>query len=117
MRPGRAPLVQRTVGVRDAKARLSEILRDAARGTEWIVTDRGRPLASIVPVDSAGLPLAGRLCRLEQLGGLGPRGSGGPLPPPQPLRDGLAQVRLEEDRGAVTGLPPEVISWDASAIL
>ena len=41
---------RRTVGVRDAKARLSELLRDAQLGHEWTITERGKPIARIVPV-------------------------------------------------------------------
>jgi prevent-host-death family protein len=38
-----------TVGVRELKSRLSEFLRRAARGERVTVTDRGRPVAVIVP--------------------------------------------------------------------
>ena len=37
------------VGVRELKARLSEYLGAAAAGQEVVVTDRGRPVARIVP--------------------------------------------------------------------
>lgn len=43
----------REVGVRELKAHLSEHLRNAQRGQVILVTDRGRPVARIVP---AGLP-------------------------------------------------------------
>ncbi len=42
-----------TVGVRDLKAKLSEHLRRVERGEIVTVTDRGRPVARIVP---ASLP-------------------------------------------------------------
>jgi len=38
------------VGVREAKARLSELLRQVERGGEWTITERGRPVARLVPV-------------------------------------------------------------------
>jgi prevent-host-death family protein len=38
-----------TVGIRELKNRLSEFLRRAAEGERVTVTDRGRPLAVIVP--------------------------------------------------------------------
>ena len=89
----------RTVGVRDAKARLSEILREVGRGTEWVVTDRGRPVARIVPLEPTSLPLNERLRRMEERGLLGPRRGAGELPPPLPLPEGRAQFLLDEDRG------------------
>lgn len=43
------------VGVRDLKARLSEYLGKVAAGEDVVVTDRGRPVARLVPfiADSA----------------------------------------------------------------
>lgn len=41
------------VGVRDLKARLSDYLSRAARGEEIVVTDRGRPIARLVPYGEA----------------------------------------------------------------
>ena len=32
-----------TIGIREAKAQLSRLVSEAERGTEWIITDRGRP--------------------------------------------------------------------------
>jgi prevent-host-death family protein len=90
---------ERSIGVRDAKARLSEILRDVGRGGEWIVTDRGRPIARIVPVGPADLPLAERLRRLEEEGVLGPPAQRRPLPRPLPVPEEAAQALLQEDRG------------------
>jgi prevent-host-death family protein len=40
------------VGVRELKAKLSEYLAAAAAGEEVIVTDRGRPVARLVPFGS-----------------------------------------------------------------
>jgi prevent-host-death family protein len=37
------------VGVRDLKARLSEYLGRVAAGEDVVVTDRGRPVARLVP--------------------------------------------------------------------
>jgi len=41
------------IGVRDLKARLSEHLRRAEAGERLVVTDRGRPIATIGPADAA----------------------------------------------------------------
>ena len=85
--------------VREAKARLSRLIRDVQRGKEWVITDRGRPVARLVPVPANDLPMGERIRRLEDSGLLepAPRGSH-PLPPPLPLRKGLAQQWLRKDR-------------------
>lgn len=41
-----------TIGVRQLKARLSECLRRVRAGERLTVTDRGRPVATIAPVDA-----------------------------------------------------------------
>ncbi len=43
-----------SVGVRDLKAKLSEYLGRAAGGESIVVTDRGIPVARIVPIEGAG---------------------------------------------------------------
>ncbi len=40
------------VGVRELKAKLSEYLAAAAAGEDVVVTDRGRPIARLVPFGS-----------------------------------------------------------------
>jgi prevent-host-death family protein len=37
------------IGIRELKARLSEHIQHAAAGTTIVVTDRGRPVARLVP--------------------------------------------------------------------
>lgn len=39
-----------TVGVRELKAHLSSYLERVAGGEAWVVTDRGQPVARLVPV-------------------------------------------------------------------
>ena len=41
----------RSVGIRVAKARLSELARDAAKGEVTILTDYGKPIAMISTID------------------------------------------------------------------
>jgi antitoxin (DNA-binding transcriptional repressor) of toxin-antitoxin stability system len=41
----------RSVGIRLAKARLSELARDAAQGEVTILTDYGKPIAMISPIE------------------------------------------------------------------
>lgn len=42
-------MAERSIGIRELKARLSEYLRDVKRGSTVIVTEHGRPVARIVP--------------------------------------------------------------------
>ncbi|MDQ7843994.1 MAG: type II toxin-antitoxin system prevent-host-death family antitoxin [Armatimonadota bacterium] len=91
-----------SAGIREAKAHLSRLIREVRRGREWVITERGRPVARLIPVRAADLPLEERIRRLEEAGVLepAPPGSSRPLPPPLPLPDGLAQRWLREDREA-----------------
>ena len=43
--------IGQTVGVRHLKARLSRYLQRVRAGERLIVTDRGRPVASLTPID------------------------------------------------------------------
>jgi len=53
----------RTAGVREARQNLSMLLEEVRKGREVVITDRGRPVAKLVPPDRArgkGVPnLAG----------------------------------------------------------
>ena len=42
-----------TIGVREFKAHLSECLKRVRAGERLIVTDRGRPIATVVPAETA----------------------------------------------------------------
>lgn len=91
----------RTIGVRDAKAQLSRLLRDVQQGREWVITDHGKPVARLVPAPARGLSLDERLRRLEEMGLLeAPRGDARDLPPPFPFKSGLARRWLREGREA-----------------
>jgi prevent-host-death family protein len=43
----------RTAGVREARQALSQLLEDVQKGREIVITDRGRPVARLVPVRPA----------------------------------------------------------------
>lgn len=87
--------------MREAKARLSKLLRDVQRGQEWVITERGSPVARLAPISGRSLSLAERLRQLEDSGLVEPlRREVRNLPPPLPLKEGLAQKWLEEDRGS-----------------
>jgi prevent-host-death family protein len=87
-----------TIGIREAKAHLSRLVSEAQRGTEWIITDHGRPVAKLAPLDDVQTPLPQRLARLEKWGWIEPASEERPRIPP-PLRIGAdAQKALQEDR-------------------
>ncbi|HZV52372.1 MAG TPA: type II toxin-antitoxin system prevent-host-death family antitoxin [Candidatus Dormibacteraeota bacterium] len=89
-----------TIGIREAKAQLSRLVSEAERGTEWIITDRGRPVAKLVPLGEPTAPLEHRLARLEEWGWIEPRAPRPrSVPPPIRIRAD-AQRALQEDRGA-----------------
>lgn len=91
----------RTICVRDAKARLSELLRDAQLGHEWTITKRGKPVARIVSIATTTASLEERLLRLVKHGVIEPAPTRqAPLPPPVPLPGNLARRMLDEDRDA-----------------
>jgi len=87
------------MGVRDAKANLSRLLADARAGREWVITERGKPIARIVPLAAEGRTLEERLSDLQAAGVLGPaRPRTRPLAPPVPVEFGVGQRLLQEDR-------------------
>ena len=87
-----------TIGIRDAKAQLSRLISEAGRGTEWIITDRGTPVAKLTPLREAAMPLAHRLQRLEAWGWIDPAQAEAPtLPPPIDVRRDVQQT-LQDDR-------------------
>jgi prevent-host-death family protein len=56
------------VSVRDLKNRLSEHLRRVQTGVSMLVTDRGRPIAELVPLRPESLTLDQRLAQLAEAG-------------------------------------------------
>jgi len=87
--------------VREAKARLSKLIRDVQRGKEWLITDRDKPVARLVPAAGRDLSLRERIRRLEDAGLIEPmRRRARRLPAPLPIEKDLAQKWLQGDRGA-----------------
>jgi prevent-host-death family protein len=41
----------RTAGVREARQNLTDLLDDVKNGREVVITDRGRPVARLVPIE------------------------------------------------------------------
>jgi prevent-host-death family protein len=93
-------MVLDSVGVREAKNEWSKILNRVRSGREVVITDRGHPIAKIVPLVSENLPLAERVRRLKGQGVLCPLSKNyhKPLPPPLPAPGRAAQNCLQEER-------------------
>ena len=89
-----------SVGIRDAKMHLSKYIKMVQRGTEVIITDRGRPVGKIVPIQNEDLTLEERIKVLEDQGLLEklPPKRMKKIPAPIPVPDNTAQQFLQEDR-------------------
>ena len=97
-------MATRRVGVREAKAQLSALLRDVSNGVDIVITDHNRPVARLVAIEVNGdEDVAAQLERAERLGLIGPAPKGGPLPPPivvEGQEPGWALRELLADRDA-----------------
>jgi prevent-host-death family protein len=89
-----------SVGIRDAKIHLSKYLKLVQKGTEVIITDRGRPVGKIVPIQNVDLPLADRIKILEERGLIEKISTKrlNKIPSPIPVTANIAQKFLQEDR-------------------
>ena len=65
-----------TASISEAKAKLSALLDRVKSGEEVTITDRGKPVARIVPVSVRDVAASERIARLERQGIVGPAGKG-----------------------------------------
>jgi len=89
-----------TVGSRELKTRLGRYLRLVKQGETVVVTERGRPIAELRPVEISEDDEEARLDELAALGVI-TRGKGGPLPPFRPVaarRGASLSKALSDDR-------------------
>jgi prevent-host-death family protein len=85
------------VGIRDLRAKLSAWLDQVRAGRELVITDRGRPVARVVPYDAdVDDPLADLIAR----GLVRPplRAKGAKLPAPVPTKGSVTDLLLQERR-------------------
>lgn len=88
-----------TVGIREAKARLSRLVREVSDGAEWVITDRGRPVAKLVPMSADDCSPGEAIGQLERWGWIDAgRGGMRSLPPPIRVPGDVAQRALQRDR-------------------
>jgi prevent-host-death family protein len=84
------------MGVRDAKANLSQVLREVKAGREITITEYGRPVARVVP---AGPPsLEERIAEMEARGEIAVAQRSKVGLHPLSIPAGLAQKYLQEGR-------------------
>ena len=89
------------MGIREAKKHLSALVKGAANGDEFTITDRGVPVAKIVPLPRELEPLDVRISRLVENGKLVPfPPASAPIeyPIPNSAPPGYFQRLLDEDR-------------------
>ena len=86
------------VGIREAKINLSKLLKSVQKGREITITDRGRPVAKIIPVPAFSLPLTERVKEMERQGWIEPlKKKPRELHPPLTLPKRLDLNSLEQD--------------------
>ena len=56
------------IGIREARINLSKLIRDVRGGMEIIITDRGTPVAKIIPAEGKTLSLEERIKNYESCG-------------------------------------------------
>jgi prevent-host-death family protein len=92
-------LPARRIGIREARSQLGDLIQSVRQGAEWVITDRGRPVARLTAINPETMTLDDRLKKLETEGRISPAPHGAaPLPPPLPLPGTSAQELLREDR-------------------
>lgn len=64
----REVIIMKTAAVSELKAFLSKYLSKVKTGEEVIVTDRGKPIAKIVPINRADMEIPAHLLTLERAG-------------------------------------------------
>ena len=92
---------KKTISITDLKARLSECLRRVKHGEQWVVTERGKPIAVLGPSSDSVAEL-GQLAAegAVQLGAGVLPASFWDLPAPEGKAESLLEAILEErERG------------------
>jgi prevent-host-death family protein len=85
--------------MRKAKENLSRLVSQVKEGAEIILTERGKPVARLAPLNDETMSLAARLTKLEKAGALEPAKRGNAeMPVPLPCCGEKAQEYLQEDR-------------------
>ena len=89
-----------TIGIREAKAQLSRLVRRVQRGDSITLTHRGRPIAKIVPITEPNRSIADRIEELKRRGWIQDQTDPPVVLAKLDVERGLAQRYLREDRHA-----------------
>lgn len=85
-----------TYSIYEAKAKLSELLRKVKKGHESIITERGKPIAKVIPFNQPQT-FEERIRDMIHRGVIIPRKSKGPLPDGVSRPGGLARFLAERE--------------------
>ena len=61
------------IGIREARINLSRLIKDVREGMEIVITDRGKPVARLIPAQGTTLSLEERIRNYECCGLIQPR--------------------------------------------
>lgn len=94
----------RTIGIRELKARLSQVLREVQQGDPVLVTDRGRVVAELRLPDATAWAGTSPSTALARLAAAGHLRLAEPTPDPYPVSPirspaGLSRELLAQERG------------------
>ncbi len=59
---------QKTIGIREFKEQLSGHIKEVKNGATLVITERGKPVARLLPVAPAGAPIEAKLHQLVEAG-------------------------------------------------
>ena len=86
------------IGIREARINLSKLIRDVRNGMEIVITDRGSPVARLVPAEGKNLSLEERIRNYESCGLIEPsEGSVASDNAPLELPSGFVQDCCKEE--------------------
>ena len=88
------------IGIREARINLSKLIRDVRSGMEIIITDRGTPVAKLVPAERKTLSLEERIRNYESCGLIESCSRDGKQEPEEPIElpEEYAQKFIKEER-------------------
>ena len=88
------------IGIREARIHFSRLIREVRSGNEYVITDRGTPVARIIPDEGKPLSLEERIKNFENSGIIESCcGESGSTLEPIELPYKYLHSRLEEERG------------------
>ena len=90
--------MQSAVGIREARLNLSKLVKLVQGGAQIVITDRGRAVGKLVPIDAGESRLEERILQLRRQGSISPKPPLSRIPTPLEHDGDAAQRLLHEDR-------------------